>query len=444
MKASPLERRNTISSFALCVLLAVSINELHSQPRSERSFFGSYHDAIHAEVLTGIGSAGDSVAVIIRVGHEFMVFTRSNKPNSDSAFHAGAEATIEARSKDGKLVATHFAKGGQYAKDEGGSQHDLFLTRTFSLPHGQYEVTLIIKDRESSRESMLRGNVTVKEQVNEHAVGMFVPVHAPSADANAVNVLCYGGALLFSTESAIAIPARVPERTTWSFELRTQRKDAWITVIEGTMQPSHIFPGFALTEGKSGFAFKRTDGNGQSLYIFKLPFDTLSYGVYSLSVRASSEAGKDSSVETLHVLWLEQPRSLRIHELALRLLNYIMTEDEIDWIGSGSLEERWGKFEQFWKQRDPSPGTVYNEHLAEFYRRADEANKLYETLENPFGALSDQGKIHILHGKPEFVRRSLERGNTRETWHYPSLNRTFVFEDQNGTMKLLPSDDTTQ
>ncbi|MCX6136970.1 MAG: GWxTD domain-containing protein, partial [Ignavibacteriales bacterium] len=53
------------------------------------------------------------------------------------------------------------------------------------------------------------------------------------------------------------------------------------------------------------------------------------------------------------------------------------------------------------------------------------------TIKNDNGVATDRGRVSILYGSPSTVERSLDPGKApREIWKYPSLGKTFVFEDQ--------------
>ncbi|MEX0844445.1 MAG: GWxTD domain-containing protein, partial [Balneolaceae bacterium] len=73
--------------------------------------------------------------------------------------------------------------------------------------------------------------------------------------------------------------------------------------------------------------------------------------------------------------WPDMPASLYNLDISIKMLKYIVSENEIKRINSGSDREKEKKFREFWDQRDPTPNTVYNELMAEYYRRIDYAFK---------------------------------------------------------------------
>src|SRR5690606_34372307 len=95
----------------------------------------------------------------------------------------------------------------------------------------------------------------------------------------------------------------------------------------------------------------------------------------------------------------------------------------------GSRAEREQSILSYWKARDPSPGTPYNELMAEYYRRIDHAAVAFRTGAGPIpnGLRTDQARIYIVHGPPEGVDRTFPpTGGVEETWTYGD-GRRFVF-----------------
>lgn len=76
--------------------------------------------------------------------------------------------------------------------------------------------------------------------------------------------------------------------------------------------------------------------------------------------------------------------------------------------------------EEFWQQRDPSPGTEKNEFKGEHYRRIEYANKWLGRETGKPGWKTDRGRIYILLGEPKEVRRyhSSQQLVPQEMWFY--------------------------
>lgn len=117
---------------------------------------------------------------------------------------------------------------------------------------------------------------------------------------------------------------------------------------------------------------------------------------------------------------------------AIRKLKYIATNDELKQLKELKTEtEKRDKFYEFWKNRDPSPGTLRNEAFDEYYQRVDYADNTFKSYTE--GWLTDMGMIFIVLGPPTQVERPSNFSNRiqYEIWIYED-NRRFMFADRNG------------
>jgi TonB family protein len=108
-------------------------------------------------------------------------------------------------------------------------------------------------------------------------------------------------------------------------------------------------------------------------------------------------------------------------------------------------EEREHFIEQFWQQRDPTPGTVENEFKEEHYRRIAYANQHFQAASGKPGWQTDRGRIYILYGLPDEIEShpSPDTGAPFEEWLYHHMqgvgdNIIFRFTDtrRNGEYRL--------
>nr|BCX01940.1 MAG: hypothetical protein KatS3mg041_1986 [Bacteroidota bacterium] len=129
----------------------------------------------------------------------------------------------------------------------------------------------------------------------------------------------------------------------------------------------------------------------------------------------------------LRTYWTDMPAVLYDAELSVEVLRYIASEEEWRAIRRArSPEERWERFMAFWRQRDPTPETAYNELMVEFYRRVQEAQERFSTPRTA-GWRSDRGRIYITYGPPARIERRYPPGRpTEEVWYYDS-GPQFVF-----------------
>jgi GWxTD domain-containing protein len=120
---------------------------------------------------------------------------------------------------------------------------------------------------------------------------------------------------------------------------------------------------------------------------------------------------------------------------AIEALKEFIPGKDFDTIGQSadSAKEAW--FNQFWKDRDPTPDTDENELQEEYYRRVDFANNQFtiNSLDKE-GWKTDRGGIYIKYGAPTDVERHIDEMNLPpyEIWLYEGLQRRFIFEDKSG------------
>jgi GWxTD domain-containing protein len=125
------------------------------------------------------------------------------------------------------------------------------------------------------------------------------------------------------------------------------------------------------------------------------------------------------------------PRSLRATAKAVEALRYVASDSELNEMRSASPGRQKTLLERFWKRRDPTPATAFNERMAEYYRRVDYATEKYSSIREANGMKSDRGKAYILYGPPASVERDLRPGRDfQEIWKYPALGKRLVFVDR--------------
>lgn len=125
------------------------------------------------------------------------------------------------------------------------------------------------------------------------------------------------------------------------------------------------------------------------------------------------------------------PSTVKDLELAVQQMQYIASPSEIDYIQEAEdYFSMLNRYINYWKLRDPSPATVENETLNEYYRRVDYANANFKGYFK--GWKSDMGMVYITLGPPDQVTRRPFQMDSKpyEVWDYYTLNRSFIFVDQ--------------
>ncbi len=162
-----------------------------------------------------------------------------------------------------------------------------------------------------------------------------------------------------------------------------------------------------------------------------LPKENIVPGKYILTLIKSGT--KDTLTYIFKVKWMNMPLSLYNYQYAADIMYYILTEEELDRLNDGSDEEVRLKVWNYWMDNDPTPNTLYNEAMEEYFDRVDYAYYNYKTFTQKDGAKTSRGKIYILKGKPEEIIRNINDGIITERWIYPNLKKEFVFSTENNS-----------
>jgi GWxTD domain-containing protein len=123
----------------------------------------------------------------------------------------------------------------------------------------------------------------------------------------------------------------------------------------------------------------------------------------------------------------------------LSYVRYIITKQERKTFLRLPPSKRKEFIEEFWKKRDPDPGTEENEYKDEFFNRIEEAKRLFGGTS---GWLQDRGRIYVLFGPPD-QREVYPRGigfydQPSEIWYYGFYRLFFIDHNWSGNYKLEP------
>jgi GWxTD domain-containing protein len=101
-----------------------------------------------------------------------------------------------------------------------------------------------------------------------------------------------------------------------------------------------------------------------------------------------------------------------------------------------SVEGKRRFLREFWRRRDPTPGTAANEAMVDFYRQVAYANSAFHQARVAAmpGWRTDRGRIYLRHGRPdEMLQRPVASPRAFEVWRYTrDRGYWYVFLDRNG------------
>ncbi len=169
------------------------------------------------------------------------------------------------------------------------------------------------------------------------------------------------------------------------------------------------------------------DSSAVPSVLLSLGTETLADGIWLLSVtdlNAAVEVAPASYCLRTH--WRNMPLSLYDAGVAIQTLRFMLPEDTWKPMLRGRKSNRAARLAAFWAEHDPTPGTVYNELMAEYYQRVDAAAMRFRTggLVGPDGLRTDQADIFIRYGEPSRIERTTPpTGGVQETWTYANGQR---------------------
>jgi GWxTD domain-containing protein len=182
------------------------------------------------------------------------------------------------------------------------------------------------------------------------------------------------------------------------------------------------------------FALAPSQDSDSWTAFFRVPGVSFEQGKYEFTARIIAGGAERTLAQNFQLTWQNMPLSLDDPADAVAPLVHILPAEKVAEITLGSKEQVRQKLYQYWKTQDPTPGTAYNERMAEFYRRVDYADFNFPVGRVLDGALTDRGKIYLLYGAPQSIDRQLLPGQApTEYWTYANnVKRSFRFEDRIG------------
>jgi len=358
-------------------------------------------------------SSEDSIKIYayLEIPYYALQFVKDGK-----IFRADYEASIALQDNEGIQLKRQFWQESIRAKDylvTVSQAVSVILMSEFSVVANTYMISGEIVDLDTKH----RGEKTEKVELSKYA-GKFV---------------------LFP-------PLALTDRTgEWGFE--SGKIPAFGNVVRELNNELQIFLSGRVKPGPYELLLKLKSRDGEVLWketqsftadthtfshIVKIPKDLLKGIKFKLEVKLRQ--GGKSREKQITIKVLKPGISDLISDIgdALKQMRYILTNEERAKLKNASWKEREKLFQEFWKKRDPTPSTLHNELMEEYYKRVKFANERFSGFQP--GWRTDMGMIYILLGPPDDIERTTmpRRSNTYEIWYYYRLNQSFVFVDESG------------
>lgn len=357
--------------------------------------------------------------------------------NSDS-YSASFQISIEVSDSNSNFIQRKFSNRSIEYDDFNltiDSEQYLEGVIDFQLANNTYSFTSRFWDYNSEKDFFSLDKIIYKRKDLSHfLMPLILTERKVNCADNLYNVLAnYGGYVPFkSSNFELLVPS-----TTVSYEniyvKIISKKD---TVYKGILEKSDVMNlGFAECDNKIVIKY-------DSLVVATRNFDLtgvtpkLKEGQFEIIVSGSDNFQTFQSYKLI-VRWLNKPAALLDSEMAIRYLRFIIDEDSVKQIlkNSDSYENA---LYNFWKTRDPSPSTEFNELMEEYYYRIDYCLQNFSTISGTKGTETDRAKVYVINGKPDSIERGTNNnGKITESWKYIKLKKQFTFVDEKGMGEFI-------
>jgi GWxTD domain-containing protein len=427
---------------ALVIILCLPMFAFGQRNRMrDRSMYYSYGEKLYADYFLQSAESPDSINILVsfRILFESISFKKDDRTGG---YTANPEAEIICRDENNIIRKREMWRTNIHVDDyeTTASKEDYaFGSVDFNMPAGSYSIEIELLDMPDSRDNEYEFELDKK--LDFSVAGMITPPVFGRLDSKGKlfepfvldNDIAFGAK---NTEAIMGVSYRSPEEYEYSCAKIEKKGDKRVWGEEFTITGKANLMERKILRiescNNSGILYsinERNDNGGavkQGLLSIDLPSVDMPPGDYRLKVFVEGIA--DTMTYNFRVRWHNMPLSLRSPEYAAEVMYYILTEDKHDELDDGSEQEVFQKIIDYWEQFDPTPDTEFNEAMATYFERVDHAFFNFQTLSQKDGAKTERGKIYILHGQPDDIRKEHKEKMTKEIWTYKNLNKEFIFE----------------
>lgn len=413
------------------IILFTYITLAQSEFRSNREIIqaGKYYNSeIH------YFPAGNSFNVfyIYKISNSQLFFEKVS-----DQFKAGIAVNIEIKDSAGQVIERGFDNQNVTVKDfdlSNSDEHFINGLIKFNLPKGKYSFFPIISDLISKRERRLS---PVKIDISDSDSILQPIVINPN-----LNICSDGTEFYQIINNSSAVPFNqptnslvIPVTRDGIRKLKYSVFSAESTIIKDKNIDEIIFLNNTISIcDKNAILSKSSDKDSIKYFVI----NNFSAGLPEVPIRieiATDSLNSNKQKFNIDVIWIHKPKSLIDSVQAIKFLEIIEPREIVSELLT--KKDYVNSLNQYWKPKDPTPETNYNELMNEFYSRIDYCEVTFKTISGNSGAKTDRGKIYIRYGAPDSVKRDSNIDDkVMETWFYKQLKRTFIFIDNDGTGKF--------
>ncbi|MDY0083424.1 MAG: GWxTD domain-containing protein [Ignavibacteriaceae bacterium] len=352
-------------------------------------------------------------------------------------FKAGISVNIEIKDSAGHVIDRGFDKQNVSVKDfDQSNSENLFINGLikFNLPKGKYSFFPFISDLISKRErKLLPITVNISDSTLILRPIVINPEKNHCSDGfEFYQIINNSSAVPFNQPlSSLIIPVTQNNITSLKYSIISAES----TIVKDQTIDEIIFLNNAISIcDKNAALYKSAEHDSIKYFIIRNFPSRLQEAPVKIEVTIDSLNNYKQNFD-IDVIWIHKPRSLLDPEQAIKFLEIVESKEIVAELLS---KKDYAKtLNQYWKTKDPTPETDYNELMNEFYSRIDYCEMKFKPIGGNSGAKTDRGKVFIKYGAPDNIERSSNIDDkVVETWFYKQLKRSFIFIDNDGTGKF--------
>lgn len=421
--------------FTLCAL--AQMRPIPQPPPQDNS------EQFMAEAFALPAATSDSARIVVmfRMRYDMLQFkpTGSSPVVSQGSFAAVPYVITEVKDSIGIIRSRVEWKDSVFAVGtDAASMRSVWVSGVTEgiVASGKYSVQISIGDRTNSvvRRVKLAPFAAPPRQLSDAAV-IFARVVRSSARDRIEPVISNNNAPFEQNSISAVIAVSDTGNTSYSYQLTPISIDEWGTARTLTGEPDRR-SGVQLERISATSAhfpphrlqFETTPDNSSGLTVLMvtMPENSVAPGQYRLTIASGTG---DTLNRLFNIRWENMPVSLGSGSYSVEMMRYILTDKEYEDISSNSESQKRKAVIEYWQKLDPTPFTVYNEAMTEYFRRVDAASEKFSTLAERDGARSERGKIYILYGWPDSIEQPESPGKFKEVWTYSKrMKKQFIFE----------------
>lgn len=394
------------------------------------------------------------IDVPYRVEEDFFIAVKQSDPSFAFPFKRRGEVLVELLDEKGNSRARtihHIEIGATSTEPKPDVKSWYTGIASFTVEPGEYTVVFELDDLESKRHFLDRNRKVTAKKFDDASLVASSPFFIASSGSEQIVPINFGGNLAYGAGAALFIQLSSKNLSTMEpvrveYSVATQKfmsQEPTVLFADTLAQLAFLAKGnLALTKHTASPQYTATPFATPNAAALLIPLRAEMFPLRPMTINLKIRQGglETTIAQPFRMIWPEMPMSLRDIDFALDALRHITREAELDSLQRGTRDERLKHLEEFWKAKDRTPATAYNEMMVEYYRRVDYTMRAFNSMRGTDGYKSDRGQIYILHGPPTRTERTLDpTAGYMEVWIYEGKNKKFTFIDQSksGNYKLV-------